>query len=111
MKFFFKLLIVLWVIVLCIGSYVLVSQHRSPGIHLPAFSAGDCFLRNGIREVWEPPADGKVIYKGQTKYLLMGSEEAERRHGGDKAGFPQDILSFDMNHHLVLCPPSWKGKS
>lgn len=78
--------------------------------HAPAFKAGECFVRNGIREVWEPEADGKVIYVGVLQYVLMGHEEAERRHGGDKSGFPQSIESFDLNHHKVLCPLSWKQK-
>ena len=105
-------LLILWAVLLLLGFGLLV-EYRSEtrhAIHTPAFKAGDCYVRNGIREVWEPEADGKVIYKGITQYVLMGSAEAERRHGGDKAGFPQSIESFDNNHRKVLCPLAWSHK-
>lgn len=111
MPFHLKILIAIWVLCLGIlGTAVAVYTKPQPAIHNPAFKVGDCYIRNGIREVWEPEADGKVIHKGITQYVLMGSAEAERRHGGDKAGFPQSIESFDNNHRKVLCPLSWKQK-
>ena len=104
--------IALWAIVL-IGAGLSLVVHKKNQVlvpHVPAFNVGDCYVRNGIREVWEPEADGKVLYKGIAQYVLMGSAEAERRHGGDKAGFPQSIESFDANHRKVLCPLAWKQK-
>jgi hypothetical protein len=43
--------------------------------------------------------------------LLMDTAEAERRHGGDKFGYPQSIERFDMTHRKVLCPLTWKPRS
>lgn len=76
-------------------------------IHTPAFKANDCFVRNGIRETWEPAADGKVIMVGVLKYLLMDQSEADRKAGGTKYGYYETIDLFDSLHRKVLCPEKW----
>ena len=77
-------------------------------VHTPVFAAGDCFVRTGVRESWELDADGRVMLKGTSKYLLMDSSEAERVSGGSKLGYQEEIEMFDLNHRKVLCPLHWK---
>lgn len=84
-----------------------VVQSTPPVVYTPAFKANDCFIRNGIRETWEPQADGKVIMKGVLKYLLMDQSEADRKAGGTKYGYHETIELFDSLHRKVLCPEKW----
>lgn len=81
-----------------------------PLIHVPVFKAHECFVRNGIRETWEPQADGKVIMVGVLKYLLMDQSEADRKAGGTKHGYYETIDLFDSLHRKVLCPEGWRTR-
>ena len=74
---------------------------------VPTFRTNDCFVRNGIRETWEPQADGKVVMVGVLKYLLMDQSEADRKAGGTKVGYYETIERFDAGHRKVLCPEKW----
>jgi hypothetical protein len=100
--------VLLWVIL------VIVEKVRAynpvPTGRTAVFKVGDCFVRNGVRETWDKEADGKVIFKGLTRYLLMEFSEADRKYGGDKLGYDQQIDTFDMAHRKVLCPLSWTPK-
>lgn len=106
--------VVFWFIVVVLASITVagLSVYQSlapqkPVPHTAIFKAGDCFVRNGVRETWEPVADGKVVMVGVLKYLLMDQSEADRVSGGTKVGYYQAIDTFDVNHRKVLCPIEW----
>lgn len=94
-------------IILSIDSVIRHVATQTHAAHTPLFKASDCFVRNGIRETWEPQADGKVIMKGVLKYLLMDQSEADRKAGGTKHGYYETIDLFDSLHRKVLCPEKW----
>ena len=104
--------------VLAVGIIVSVSvkdawlRHGKPAVpaYVPAFRTNECFVRNGIRETWEPQADGKVIMVGVLKYLLMDQSEADRKAGGTKVGYYETIGLFDAGHRKVLCPEKWSTR-
>ena len=101
--------------VITVGAIVSVSTWLRQGkpvvsAYAPAFRTNDCFVRNGIRETWEPQADGKIIMVGVLKYLLMDQSEADRKAGGTKVGYYETIGLFDAGHRKVLCPEKWSTR-
>lgn len=84
------------------------SQDRSVKHYTPQFHAKQCFISNRMpRESWQPPVDGVVAVVGYAHYLVMYYDEADRRHGGAKVGWQEEMQTFDKQYHHITCPIKW----
>jgi hypothetical protein len=91
-----------------LGFYFINKSTTKPKLHTAMFEQTQCFDDNGIQEPWHVSPQGIVVLKGFTKYLVMFAPEAEATGRGVKIGVEVDIVSFDAEHHQVLCPPAWR---
>ncbi len=83
-------------------------QDHSPKHYVPQFRAKQCFISNRMpRESWQPPVDGIVQLVGYAHYLVMYHDEADRRHGGAKVGWQEEMQTFDKQYHPITCPSRW----
>lgn len=83
-------------------------QDHSPKHYTPQFHAKQCFISNRMpRESWQPPADGVVQLVGYAHYLVMYYDEADRKHGGAKVGWQEEMQTFDKQYHHITCPEEW----
>lgn len=76
--------------------------------HIPEFKSRQCFVKAGLREVWDKPVEGIVWRVGYLKYIVMYASEADRKYTGPKDGWEEDILTFDEKFQRTPCPAEWK---
>lgn len=68
----------------------------------PLFQVKTCFqFKNHAR------LDGMVMYKEDDSYVIMWTEEAERRYPGPKVGHKIGVKYLDMYASRVKCPVEW----
>lgn len=82
---------------------------KAQSSHTPKFQAGQCFVKSGLRESWEPTVDGRIMMHGYLKYLVMYADEANRVSGGTKQGWEEDIRTFDAKYQAAPCHETWKS--
>lgn len=86
----------------------LPDQDHSPKHYTPQFHTKQCFISNRMpRESWQPPVDGIVAVVGYAHYLVMYYDEADRKHGGAKVGWQEEMQTFDKKYHHITCPAEW----